>query len=296
MRDGVLEYAPQYPLWSDGTTKRRWISLPPGRPIDATRPDAWEFPPGTRLWKEFAYDRRIETRFIERLADGSWRYATYVWNAAGTRAELAPGDGTVVAAAAAPGRRYLVPSTTDCRACHEAARVPVLGFSAVQLSARAAGRAGSKLDLRALRRAGLIGQLPPALARRAPRVEAPSATARAAAGYLHANCGHCHNPAGPLAGLGLWLDQSADPAERSYERTLRSLVGQASRFRSAESAATARIDANEPGESVLTLRMRTDNPYARMPPLGVQRVDAQGLALIERWIRTDLHRHAGVSP
>ena len=27
------------------------------------------------LWKEFSYDRRVETRFIERLADGSWRFA-----------------------------------------------------------------------------------------------------------------------------------------------------------------------------------------------------------------------------
>ena len=48
-----IAFSPQYPLWSDGTGKRRWISLPPGTSIDASRPDAWEFPVGTRLWKEF---------------------------------------------------------------------------------------------------------------------------------------------------------------------------------------------------------------------------------------------------
>ena len=71
----VLPFSPQYPLWSDGTIKRRWIYLPPGAVVDASRVDAWQFPVGTRLWKEFGYDRRVETRYIERLADGSWRFA-----------------------------------------------------------------------------------------------------------------------------------------------------------------------------------------------------------------------------
>jgi hypothetical protein len=30
--------------------------------------------------------------------------------------------------------------------------------------------------------------------------------------------------------------------------------------------------------------MQSDNPFARMPPLGVQVLDRDGLALIERWI------------
>src|SRR5687767_4053533 len=46
-------FSPQYALWSDGASKRRWIHLPAGAFIDASRPDAWEFPAGTKLWKEF---------------------------------------------------------------------------------------------------------------------------------------------------------------------------------------------------------------------------------------------------
>src|SRR6476661_7825652 len=65
VRDDNLAFAPQYPLWSDGTTKRRWIHLPAGTAIDASDPDAWEFPPGTRLWKEFSFGRPVETRLIE---------------------------------------------------------------------------------------------------------------------------------------------------------------------------------------------------------------------------------------
>src|SRR5512135_153247 len=93
VRAGVIAYSPQYPLWSDGTRKRRWIYLPPGTAINASHVDAWEFPVGTRLWKEFGYGGRIETRMIERLRGGAWRFASYVWNAEGTDAVLAPEDG-----------------------------------------------------------------------------------------------------------------------------------------------------------------------------------------------------------
>src|SRR5688572_4067686 len=106
---GIIAFSPQYPLWSDGATKRRWIALPPGTFIDAARPDAWEFPRGTRLWKEFSAGRRVETRLIERLPDGTWRYATYVWNEAGTDAVLAPPEGVLLASLAS-GRRYVIPA------------------------------------------------------------------------------------------------------------------------------------------------------------------------------------------
>src|SRR5436305_4822918 len=60
-------YSPQYPLWSDGAGKSRWMYLPPGVQIDGTDIDSWVFPVGTKLWKEFAFDgRRVETRFLWR--------------------------------------------------------------------------------------------------------------------------------------------------------------------------------------------------------------------------------------
>src|SRR5688572_27338219 len=80
-----LSFAPQYPLWSDGARKRRWIRLPAGTSVDASGAE-WRFPAGTRLWKEFSVGgRRVETRFIEHRAEG-WTFTSYVWNAAGTAA------------------------------------------------------------------------------------------------------------------------------------------------------------------------------------------------------------------
>ena len=101
-----LQFSPQYPLWSDGATKRRWISLPPGASIDASNPDAWEFPVGTRLWKEFSIGRPIETRYIELMPNGQWRFAAYIWDEAGVEAMLAPSDGAVLEVKGAAHSRY----------------------------------------------------------------------------------------------------------------------------------------------------------------------------------------------
>ena len=296
---GVVPFSPQYPLWSDGTRKRRWIALPPGTAIDAARVDAWEFPVGTRLWKEFGYGHRIETRMIERLPDGSWRFATYVWNAQGTVATLAPEEGAMVEVADAPGGRYAVPSRNDCVACHEGGAVPVLGFSALQLSPdrdplapHADPARPGMTDLRSLAARGWLRNLPQEFLASPPRIQGASATARAALGYLHGNCGHCHNAAGALTGVELVLAQQADANARSAEQTIASLLGHSSRFRPNGTASAQRVATGHDGDSVLTLRMKSTNPLARMPPLGVQVIDQEGVALIERWISTDLQTQA----
>jgi hypothetical protein len=291
VKPGVLSFSPQYPLWSDGAGKRRWISLPAGSAIDASRPDAWEFPAGTRLWKEFSVGRRIETRMIERLGDGSWRFAVYVWNEEGTDAELAPAEGiAALPVTGAPGGRYAIPSETDCRACHEGAAVPVLGFSALQLSPERDPNAPhadplliGNVDLLELVQRGLLHNLPPALIERPPRIEAASADERAALGYLHGNCGHCHNDpreSGAGVPVDLLLAQYVSRPDGAAA-VLHSLSGTPSRFRTAGAQGTARAE-------VLVMRMRSRDPRVQMPPLGTRVPDSQSLSLIERWLSHDL--------
>jgi len=123
-------FSPQYPLWTDGAQKARWIQLPAGGRITARDADTWEFPVGTRLWKEFAFDgRRVETRMLWRVTADSWSYAAYVWNEAQTDATLAPADGVAGVVEVAPGKRHSVPSREDCRACHDNGGSGVLGFT-----------------------------------------------------------------------------------------------------------------------------------------------------------------------
>lgn len=291
VRADVLAFTPQYGLWSDGAHKRRWIWLPPGSAVDASRADAWQFPVGTRLWKEFALGARIETRYIERLPDGSWRYATYRWNGDGSDATLVSEGGAVVAVAAAPGGRYAIPSRGDCTVCHEGTAVPVLGFSALQLSpdrdplALHAGVRGESANLRSLAAQRRIVNLPPELLAAPPRIAARSAVERAALGYLHANCGHCHNASGALDGLELTLAQRAAGSSDSAAATLRSLFGHSSRFVPNGGSAAQRVAAGgDTAHGTLLLRLKATDAATRMPPLGVRQVDAAGVALIELWL------------
>jgi hypothetical protein len=286
-----LAFSPQYPLWTDGATKRRWLSLPPKTSIDASRPNAWDFPVGTRLWKEFSVGRAVETRYIERLANGQWRYATYIWNETGTNATLAPADGVRgLLVAAATNVRYNVPGESDCRACHEGAAVPVLGFSALQLSPdrdplAPHADAFSATDLRGLVARGLVRNLPRSLVETPPRIAASSDVERAALGYLHANCGHCHNADGAPVPVDARLAQDVSLGAKSSEQVLRSLLDASSRFRAAGLPHDARVVVpGRPEASTLLWRIRSTNPQTQMPPLGVQKLDHAALQLLERWI------------
>lgn len=273
---GVTPFAPQFALWSDGAAKRRWIALPRGRAIDARDPDAWQFPRGSRLWKEFAVDGKpVETRFIERRADGSWIFASYVWNADGSEALLAPARGTTLAVAGAPDGRYVVPGRGDCGACHGGAPVPVLGFSALQLAG----------ELPALVASGRLKNLPPALLKQAPQIVAGTPTERAALGLLHANCGNCHHGRGGVP-VALRLNQRAGDPDASRREALASLLSPSGRF----NAGAPLIEPGQPQHSALVQRMRSRQGLLQMPPLGTQRPDDEGLALVERWITHDLPR------
>jgi mono/diheme cytochrome c family protein len=190
---GVRTFEPRFALWSDGAAKRRWIALPPGAQVDASQPDAWRFPAGTRLWKEFSVDGRpVETRHFMLGADGRWEFASYVWD--GADAVKAPARGQALALPG--GRRYEVPSTGDCITCHAGARSPVLGFAALQLGPA----------VPALLRDGLLKNAPLSWAAQAPDFIAAGPAEQAARGYLHANCGHCHFDGGVPVPLRLALD------------------------------------------------------------------------------------------
>lgn len=242
---GVLPFAPQHVLWSDAAEKRRWVRLPPGSAIDARDPDAWRFPRGTRLWKEFAHGTRVETRYMELGQDGRWRYASYRWAADGRSAQRVPEAGLVLPVAGAPFGRYAFPSRGDCLACHADARTPVLGLGALQLGPA----------LPDWVRRGLVKNAPPAWRAQAPQPAAASEVERAARGYLHANCAHCHHASGgvpvPLV-LAQDVAGNPPPPPEQLRKALR--------------------------------RMATREPTQQMPPLGTRISDPHGLALLRAWL------------
>ena len=286
---GHLEYSPQYPLWSDGASKRRWIHLPEGQHIDGSDPDHFRFPPGTRFYKEFSFGARVETRLLE-VSDSGVSYATYVWNPDGSDAILAPETGLRGIRTVDDGLRYDAPSQSDCGACHggRGARA-VLGFDALQLSsdrdplaAHQESAPKGAVDLPELVRRDLIRNLPWQLIETPPALEADTALERAARGYMYGNCAHCHNGEGALAPLGLDLDAAVGIEARARQRS--ALIGAASRFVLPGMQHSLRVAPGAPRESVLACRMGSLSPVLRMPPLGTRRVDVDGLRLIEDWI------------
>jgi hypothetical protein len=289
-----LPFSPQYPLWSDGAKKSRWLYIPKGKFIDGSNPDVWRFPVGTRLWKEFRFARRAETRFIERTPTG-WQFASYRWNDDETEAAVAPELG----ARSAPIREGLyhrIPSRTDCRACHEAGPVHVLGITALQMSPDRDPNAlhaeppdPGSLDLKSLIARGLLRGLPPRIAKAPPRIVAPTPNARAALGYLNTNCGNCHTAAGELASLAFALNYTINRPSGEAAPALLTTVGRPSHFKLASAPEIVeRICAGYPDKSMIVARIASRYPLLQMPPLGSQLVDEEAVTLITRWISEDV--------
>ena len=286
-----LAFTPQYPLWSDGAAKRRWLSLPAGGVIDGSDPDGWVFPVGTRFWKEFSFSgQRVETRYIERQADGHWLYAAYAWSPDGREAMLVSQKGRRSAYPLAAGRSHMIPGVTDCKACHQGGRTEVLGFSALQLSPdrdpvalHAEPRSLPDVDVNYLIEKGLLVGLPKAFVATAPRFVARSAIERAALGYMHGNCGHCHNDQGPLKNLVLFLRHvSADRTQPAVTTTIGHPVKKPAPGQSSDGV--LRVEPRRPERSALLERMASRYPALQMPPLGTELVDQDAVALMHHWI------------
>jgi len=280
--EDVRAFAPAFELWSDGAEKRRWIRLPPGAVIDSSDMDSWVFPVGTELWKQFSqHGRRLETRLLTRVAAGEdgWVAVAYRWNAEGTDAFALPeGEQNVLETS------HDVPHARACMTCHAGRPERVLGFSAVQLSHAPASEDDWTLDR--LAHAGLLS-VPPS----APLVIPGNPTEVAALGYLHANCGSCHNgpsggPSGGSAGarperaryyrppaeLDLWL-RAASLASPAATPTYQTALGEY-------------VLPGAPEESPLLRRFARSGWFRRrMPPLATEVIDPNGLRLLERWIR-----------
>ena len=121
-----------------------------------------------------------------------------------------------------------------------------------------------------------------------PIIDAVSPRARAALGYLHSNCGGCHNSTDPLSSVGMFLKYKL--ANNSNQIKLSTVVGHKSKYKipNFPGDQSFRILPGDPARSVVTYRMGTRNPYIQMPPLGTKIIDTMALNLITTWIKEDL--------
>lgn len=284
---GVVPYHLNTPLFSDYSMKFRFMHLPKGKKAKATGDGLLDFPVGTVLIKSFGYpadmrspdkDMRIlETRLLIHRASG-WVALPYVWNADGTEATLKrAGQRMDVSWTHLDGQKrtisYAVPNANQCKGCHVsgAAMTPI-------------GPKVRNLDdghqLQALAHAGLLSGKTQAV-RPMPVWDKPESgtVALRARAYLDANCGHCHNKAGPADTSGLWLDWD-QPADTN--------LGIGKRPTAAGRGSVGLDFAIKPGDpaaSYLVARMASTEPGIAMPELSRSMTHEEGVALVSQWIR-----------
>lgn len=277
---GVRGYAPAYALWSDGSSKRRWISLPAQEPIDNTDRNEWVFPIGTKLFKEFVRDgKRIETRMWHKAGTNFWVNAAYAWNDDETAADRTAGGDIILA----DGSSYHIPTQDECEKCHRGRTERILGFDQVLL-----GLPGAEgVTLRDLIDEARLTQAP--AADQLEIGDDGSGLAPSALGWLHANCGvTCHNANSRAIGYPTGLRLRLDPDQldgravidfESYATTVGEPVTTASwRGRT-------RIVPGHPEQSFLYQLITSRGEGMQMPPFASSRVDAVNAALVGDWIR-----------
>lgn len=220
------------PLWSDGSHKKRWVLLKPGRSITFSETDDyWGYPDSAVFIKQFAIDtvtgdtasrKRWETRLminkreIRDEATGAmmdrWYGFSYKWNAAGTEADFVGfedlNDSIRVfprgKGQAAVMKKWTFPAVR-CEQCHVSQQNgdlrtrSVLGFFTAQLNRpSAADPSQNQLDVLFAR--GVLNGVKPASWAASPRwraIEDSGASVNARArSYLAANCSGCHGTRG----------------------------------------------------------------------------------------------------
>jgi hypothetical protein len=274
--------------------KTRWVLLPEGARIDARDVDAWEFPDGTRFWKQFEFNgRKIETRMLWK-SGGEWVFAAYAWNEAQTEATLAPAAGVPDAVAIAPGKSHSIPSIEDCRACHVTNRPEVLGFTALQLSTdrdplapHAEPAPPGSVDLGTLVEEDLLHPRRPGLLATPPRIDAADPRTRAVLGTLSANCGSCHNAESSIANLGLLLRQPAYGTREQADASVRRLLQRTGKWQVPGSTpeTSVFVAPGDPARSGILVRMKSRRPSTQMPPLGTVVPDREAIDLVSEWVR-----------
>lgn len=267
---GVVPYTINAEPWSDGATARRWIGIPNTeqiRFVDKNRdwPKESVWPTDSVLAKTLTLDgRKVETQILHYDGQG-WAGYAYAWNAEQTDAALVPAEGGAVELGG--GRRWTIAPRAACLTCHNPWTGYALTFNAAQLD-----RDRQIETLQAWK------ILPDKLVRAKTLVDPRRADApleERARAYLSVNCAHCHRFGGGGAAR-IDLRHELPLAETQAVGVRPGLGG-------FELKDPFIVCAGDPARSVLLYRMAKAG-QGRMPHVGSETVDVEGVKLLAAWI------------
>ncbi|MBY6225503.1 parallel beta-helix domain-containing protein [Ferrimonas balearica] len=308
---GGMPYDLNSPLFTDYTSKYRYVFVPGGEAAAYDAQEVFDFPVGTVLVKTFAMpdntatpgnenEEILETRLLIHREAG-WSALPYVWNANKDEAVLAkPGsimNQSVVHKGETIEFDYVVPSLNQCKQCHQysgedgIARFMPIGPKARHLNGNYEYADGSANQLTAWTAHGILTGAPADLAS-IPTVPAfellgngdlsgatDAEVMDLAKGYLDINCAHCHRPEGNASNTGLKLEYW-----RPYEGNEQAHGECKSPVAYGGGSLGYDIVPGNPDESITHFRMAATEPGDRMPEIGRSLAHDAGVDLIREWI------------
>jgi putative heme-binding domain-containing protein len=315
---GVVPFSVNAERWADHGSAERFVALPgtgtikiyDSQPVWPNNTGEVFFPPDGVLAKTISLElergdpksrRRLETQVLH--FDGvTWNGYTYAWNDEQSDATLVPAKGLdrtfTVIDSKAPGKkreqRWHYPSRTECLTCHNPWAGYTLAFNVPQLNKNHDYHGIVDNQLRTLQHIDVVTFLhrdwnkgqektrpnPAVAAGLSQRLHNPhdlsSHLDERARSYLHVNCSHCHQfGAGGTALIDLRYNASLEQTKALDVRPVQGTF---------EIANAQLLAPGDPYRSVLYYRMAKLGP-GRMPHIGSEIVDENGLRIIRDWIR-----------
>jgi uncharacterized repeat protein (TIGR03806 family) len=303
---GVVPYELNSSLFSDYTSKYRFVKLPEGSKAKYDEATVFDFPVDTVIAKTFTYphDRRdlskgeriMETRILHRKETG-WEAFSYQWNAEQTSATL------VLAGAVVPvswihddgstkTNDYIIPDANKCISCHEEEKkILPIGPKARHLNRDYPYADGKENQLVHWTKMGILDGAPSSpdqAPRNAVWDDASTGTLdERARAYLEINCAHCHHRGGPARNAGLDFRIAMEETEKLGIWKSPVAVGRGGGGRKYS------IVPGKPEDSILYFRLNTTDPGIMMPEVARRMIHTEGVSLIKEWIESLPDPHQG---
>lgn len=288
---GIMPYEINAPLWSDGSTKKRWISLPDTSKIVFDINDTWTFPEGTVLIKHFELAinedsiKRLETRFFVVDLDKNGYGLTYRWNSTDTEAILVGSEEAITDTLEVltnvdnSQQIWSYPTRSQCLQCHNNNADFVLGLKTAQMNRNvmSTGPMGPVNQIELWRELDFFKEHE--FTEELPSLSSIGDTTfslqHRVRSYLDANCSHCHQP----FGVNTNFDARFATALPSQKILSHEVVSQNS------------ITGNNiitPGNTESSEMWIRDASLGsnKMPPIAKSKLDEQYLNVLTQWIES----------
>lgn len=312
-----LAYKLSTQLFTDYASKYRFAVMPSDSTATYTQNEVLEMPVGTVLIKTFAMpastanrgfenETLIETRLLIHR-DAGWVALPYIWDENGTDAKLSKfgkliSDMPVEHKGENYSFTYGVPSTSECKQCHQltidenngepaTSKFAPIGPKARLMNYNYAYADGTQNQLQKWIDMNMLTGAPADLTSIVnipvyDDSDADSLTPLSndtimamAKGYLDINCAHCHRGEGSASNTGFhveyWRDFASETQKHGVCKQPIAYGGEGLGYD---------LEPGKPAESIIYDRMNSDEAKKRMPEIGRTLIHHEGVTLIGEWI------------